>query len=120
MLPWLHSPALAFRAVGTQAAVQRAEKAANSGTCREFALANKCKVVNIGLNKDCWDLILLEKYRTKQSMKSWLPIPSLCHHPVYIAQVAMPHFRGKTALLITGICHLHLLAVVPQPMVCIT
>lgn len=28
----------------------------------------------------------------------------------------MSQFRGKTALLVTGVRHLHLLAVVPQPM----
>lgn len=72
MLPWLLGPTSAFRAVGTHAAVQRAGKAANSGTRHEFALADKSKagfLVNVGLNKDSSDLILLEKYRTKQSMK---------------------------------------------------
>lgn len=37
---------------------------ANAGTHCEFALTNKSKagfLENIGLNKDCWDLILLEK-----------------------------------------------------------
>lgn len=47
MLPWLHGPALAFRAVGTQAAVQRAGEAANSefalADSYEFALADKSK-----------------------------------------------------------------------------
>lgn len=64
MLDYLHGPALAFKAVGTQLALQRAGKAVNSGTCHDFALTNKSKtgfLVNIGLNEDFWDSILLEK-----------------------------------------------------------
>lgn len=49
------------------------------------------------------------------------PIPSFCHHSLYKAQVERCHFKEKSALLITGICCLHLLEVAPHAylMVCI-
>lgn len=51
-------------------------------------------------------------------MKSWVPIPSFCHHSLYKAQVERVHFKEKSTLLKTGMCCLHLLEVVPHATSC--
>lgn len=96
------------------------KKVSQAPTVSLLQLTNKSKLflsVSIGLNKDCWNLTLFEKHETKcevmVSHSFTLPSRSLYSLGRDV------QFRGKFALLVMSIHHLHLLAVVLQYVLCV-